>query len=331
MFRLQRLEITGFKSFADYTEIIFTGDGITAVVGPNGCGKCVGGDTLVTMSDGREVPIRELVETALRDAFFKEQFDDGWQTYENPHGAEVLSLNPQTLKLEPRRISAFIKRTTTDGILKIRTRSGREIKATPYHPLFTLKEGKLHALRADELKVGVRIAVPRILPTTAKQVELKAADYVSKFKTEDRIFISASESLQSWAEKNKILFGSLAKWTETARVSNRALLNLRSRKSVNIADANELSQVSRFSLPFNHEIKSHQNGFLKLPPKLSPKLAKFLGLLIAEGRNTSSSQVWFVNSDEKINQEFRHLAKELFGVQVVEKSYKKGVTDSLIF
>ena len=39
MFKLQRLEITGFKSFADYTEIVFTGHGITAVVGPNGCGK----------------------------------------------------------------------------------------------------------------------------------------------------------------------------------------------------------------------------------------------------------------------------------------------------
>jgi chromosome segregation protein len=39
MFKLQRLEITGFKSFADHTEIVFTGDGITAVVGPNGCGK----------------------------------------------------------------------------------------------------------------------------------------------------------------------------------------------------------------------------------------------------------------------------------------------------
>ena len=39
MFRLQRLEISGFKSFADYTEIVFTGSGITAVVGPNGCGK----------------------------------------------------------------------------------------------------------------------------------------------------------------------------------------------------------------------------------------------------------------------------------------------------
>lgn len=39
MFRLQRLEISGFKSFADHTEIVFTGNGITAVVGPNGCGK----------------------------------------------------------------------------------------------------------------------------------------------------------------------------------------------------------------------------------------------------------------------------------------------------
>jgi len=39
MFKLQRLEISGFKSFADHTEIVFTGSGITAVVGPNGCGK----------------------------------------------------------------------------------------------------------------------------------------------------------------------------------------------------------------------------------------------------------------------------------------------------
>ncbi len=35
---LKRLEVQGFKSFADYAELYF-GPGITAVVGPNGCGK----------------------------------------------------------------------------------------------------------------------------------------------------------------------------------------------------------------------------------------------------------------------------------------------------
>ncbi len=36
--RLQRLEITGFKSFRDRIVLDFS-EGISGVVGPNGCGK----------------------------------------------------------------------------------------------------------------------------------------------------------------------------------------------------------------------------------------------------------------------------------------------------
>src|SRR5688500_3309573 len=36
--RLERLEISGFKSFSDRSELAFD-DGVTAIVGPNGCGK----------------------------------------------------------------------------------------------------------------------------------------------------------------------------------------------------------------------------------------------------------------------------------------------------
>ncbi len=36
--RLQRLQIAGFKSFSDRSELAFD-EGVTAIVGPNGCGK----------------------------------------------------------------------------------------------------------------------------------------------------------------------------------------------------------------------------------------------------------------------------------------------------
>src|SRR5918994_4122816 len=36
--RLERLEIAGFKSFSDRAELGFD-EGVTAIVGPNGCGK----------------------------------------------------------------------------------------------------------------------------------------------------------------------------------------------------------------------------------------------------------------------------------------------------
>mgnify|MGYP001583140769 FL=1 len=38
MYKLKRVELLGFKSFADRTRLDFA-DGIAAVVGPNGCGK----------------------------------------------------------------------------------------------------------------------------------------------------------------------------------------------------------------------------------------------------------------------------------------------------
>src|SRR6201985_2472282 len=39
MLKLKKIQILGFKSFCDRTEVALPGEGIAVVVGPNGCGK----------------------------------------------------------------------------------------------------------------------------------------------------------------------------------------------------------------------------------------------------------------------------------------------------
>src|SRR3979411_3158814 len=69
MFKLQRLEITGFKSFADYTDLVFTGEGITAVVGPNGCGKSNVADAIAWVVG--EQRVKHLRGGAMQDVIFQ--------------------------------------------------------------------------------------------------------------------------------------------------------------------------------------------------------------------------------------------------------------------
>ncbi len=92
--RLKALRLHGFKSFADRTEVVFH-DGITAIVGPNGCGKS-------NISDAIRWVLGEQRPTAIRGARMDEAIFQG-----------TVSRRPVN------RGSVSIEVTNEDGVLPV--------------------------------------------------------------------------------------------------------------------------------------------------------------------------------------------------------------------
>jgi len=118
-----------------------TNSHIVFVCGKRGGGKCLHGDTLITLNDGSSVPIKDL------------ESDD----------RDVLSLNKE-LKVNTAQKSGFFKRNINE-LFCIKLRSGKEIKLTPEHPLLTVNGW----FPAENLRIGSRVATPRIISTFGEE------------------------------------------------------------------------------------------------------------------------------------------------------------------
>ncbi len=68
MLKLQKVEMLGFKSFADATQIEFHGAGVAAVVGPNGCGKSNIADAIHWVLG--EQSVKTLRSSKMQDVLF---------------------------------------------------------------------------------------------------------------------------------------------------------------------------------------------------------------------------------------------------------------------
>ena len=135
MLKLKRLQILGFKSFCDRTELKFHGDGVAAIIGPNGCGKS-------NISDAISWVLGEQSAKTLRGSRMEDVIFAGTRD-RKPTGMAEVSLtliDPEVYGgadapcRDGDRHSgrdAGIGDATTSPTIGMRLRSGRELRRRP--------------------------------------------------------------------------------------------------------------------------------------------------------------------------------------------------------
>ncbi|CCQ36450.1 ATP-dependent DNA helicase MCM (intein-containing) [Natronomonas moolapensis 8.8.11] len=126
--------------------------------------RCVTGDTLVHLSDGRLSRINELAREAKQ----------GGTIEELPNGRTIRNIDltawtmSDTGRLVERPITAIHEYGAPEELTEITLESGERISATHDHPFFVFEDGKRHKRPATDLEPGDWTYVPKQLsePTT---------------------------------------------------------------------------------------------------------------------------------------------------------------------
>jgi DNA topoisomerase-6 subunit B len=111
------------------------------------------------------------------DKFIKDE--EGIVNVENK-GIEVLSFNPQTLKLEWSPVSHLIKHVNDEELFEVETETGKKIRVTGSHSLFVLTKNGIESKQTIDLKDGDYLVAARRLPTLDTINEINLLDFLSE-------------------------------------------------------------------------------------------------------------------------------------------------------
>jgi V/A-type H+-transporting ATPase subunit A len=143
--------------------------GTACIPGPFGSGKCVAGDTPVVLASGEILRIDELHARARKNGTVTHDGSDEWVRTRAP--VRLYSLVGDRLVESETRT---LYRGQSATLVRVKTRSGRTVRVTPIHRLFTFGvEGALGETPARSLRPGDYLASVRTLPSPTGRTRLR--------------------------------------------------------------------------------------------------------------------------------------------------------------
>jgi len=292
--------------------------GTAAIPGPFGSGKCVTGDTPVQKSDGELVPIQSLYEAHVGFKEVDSQAEEEFLRSET--GVGLHSLKDRKISQSN---SKLLYKGKSDSVIEVRTRTGRRAKVTPVHKLFRVTEtGEIAETMAKDLHPGDFIASVRKLDIDNPDQPLDAYS-IEGARTPDPEIRQLMRELAIEASASHAFTG--LKHSALATISRRT-------GAVNpkLAWVKQLCEAMNRPVPRpKHLIGARHGALVRIPEKVTPALAEFLGLYVAEGYVRGKGTVVFTNSDPRLRNKFLELSRLLFGVEGREE-FQEGKTPNVL-
>ena len=285
------------KILGEKREIQLQKKNVWLMLGLYGQGKCVHEKSKVQLSDGNIIQIKDLYDKYAR--LPKETLEDG-EVIELSEKVEVPSFNPETLKMENKKVSHLWKLKKED-IYEVYLDNGNNfsIKVTPEHPFFVLRNGEVMQIRADELKESDFISAPYTINIKGKNINL-----TEKLKSLD-LYVQIDKE-----RCKKIINGRKIKNIHSNLIKKKNYCQLTSDIKNGKIPIELLEKLDNFIIV--KEKKAQK--FITIPTILNYELAEFLGYLMGDG-NIRQEYVQISNEDTEVINRVVELSKFLFNIE----------------
>jgi len=221
-------------------------------------------------------------------------------------------------------IKDYMKHKCTSPIYEVRTRTGRRIRVTGYHSLFTLDGYTVKSVRTSDLVAGVsHIAIPSKIPAPSSPVE--KLDFLRMLREDD--FGLKVRDARPLLEKAVAALGE-RKACEILGIGRIAYLRQVLGQNIGVRASRFLRLMGEAGVEFDSagvEVFAGKNG-LAGEIAMNCDFALFLGLWVAEGSYNSGHTVRISTSDKEVAQ-VSQLCQRLFGsATIYKKKNKVGAT-----
>lgn len=177
---------------------------VVVVLGHVDSGKCVSGDTLIQLADGRIIEAEHLFEKHKTGQPMRKP--DG-EVYE-ANGLEVLSV-ARDGKVVPRRVT-HVWKLRADRLIHVHTKAGYSVKCTPEHKfLVTTGAGDVSYVEAERLRLGDHLLLPQRVDVVQSGLDRIKSEVLSRLSDDFLVKVSPSlnDRIASFSRGNREAIG----------------------------------------------------------------------------------------------------------------------------